>query len=48
MTDRLLAAGLINERTVPDTTVAIVSLRIDQVLTLFGKILPERNPGADW
>ena len=49
MTQRLLQAGLIAERYLPDGSQgAIVSLRIDQVLTLFGKVLQEREPGARW
>ena len=32
----------------PDIEVAIVVLRIDQILTLFGEILQEREPGLTW
>ena len=31
-----------------DIEVAIVVLRIDQILTLFGEILQEREPGLTW
>ena len=49
MTERLLQSGLIAERYLPDGSQgAIVSLRIDQVLTLFGKVLQEREPGLRW
>lgn len=48
MTDRLLAAGLVNERYLQDSVGAIVVLRIDQVLTLFGALLQEREPGSQW
>ena len=48
MIDRLLAAGLVNERYLQDSQGAIVSLRIDQVLTLFGEVLQEREPGLQW
>ena len=49
MTERLLQAGLIPERYLPDGSQgAIVSLRIDQALTLFGKVLQEREPGLRW
>jgi len=49
MTERLLQSGLIAERHLPDGNQgAIVSLRIDQVLTLFGKVLQEREPGLQW
>ena len=49
MTDRLLEAGLIPERYLPDGRQgAIVALRIDQVLTLFGEVLQEREPGLRW
>lgn len=49
MTERLLQSGLIPERYLPDSSQgAIVALRIDQVLTLFGKVLQERAPGLRW
>ena len=48
MIDRLLASGLVNERYLQDSQGAIVTLRIDQVLTLFGEVLQERTPGARW
>ena len=48
MTDRLLASGLVNERYLEGSVGAIVVLRIDQVLTLFGELLQEREPGLQW
>ena len=48
MTDRLLASGLVNERYLQGSVGAIVVLRIDQVLTLFGELLQEREPGLQW
>ncbi len=48
MIDRLLAAGLVNERYLQDSQGAIVALRIDQVLSLFGEVLQERVPGQRW
>ena len=46
MTQRLADAGLIND---PEMVgAAIVLLRIDQVLTLFGEVLQEREPGMRW
>ena len=49
VTQQLLQSGLIAERYLPDGSQgAIVSLRIDQVLTLFGKVLQEREPGLRW
>ena len=46
MTRRLADAGLIND---PEMVgAAIVSLRIDQVLTLFGEVLQEREQGMRW
>ena len=49
MTQRLLQAGMIAERRLPDGSQgAVVSLRIDQALTLFGKVLQEREPGLRW
>ena len=46
MTNRLADAGLINDPGM--TGAAIVMLRIDQVLTLFGEVLQEREPGLHW
>ena len=48
MTGRLLQSGLVNERYLADSQGAIVVLRIDQVLTLFGEVLQERVPGQRW
>ncbi len=48
MTDRLIQSGLVNERYLQDSVGAIVVLRIDQVLTLFGELLQEREPGLQW
>ena len=48
MTTRLLESGLVNERYLADSQGAIVVLRIDQVLTLFGEVLQEREPGMRW
>ena len=48
MTDRLLESGLVNERYLQDSQGAIVILQIDQVLTLFGEVLQEREPGMRW
>ena len=48
MIDRLLESGLVNERYLQDSQGAIVVLQIDQVLTLFGKVLQEREPGLRW
>lgn len=48
MTDRLLQSGLVRERYLQDGQGAIVTLRIDQVLTLFGEALQERVPGQRW
>ena len=46
MTQSLADAGLIND---PEMVgAAIVVLRIDQVLTLFGEVLQEREPGMRW
>ncbi len=45
MTNRLAAAGLISD---PDLGGAIVVLQIDQVLTLFGEVLQEREAGMLW
>ena len=48
MIDRLLESGLVNERYLQDSQGAIVVLQIDQVLTLFGEVLQEREPGMRW
>ena len=48
MTARLLESGLVNERYLADSQGAIVVLQIDQVLTLFGEVLQEREPGMRW
>ena len=48
MIDRLLESGLVNERYLQDSQGAIVVLQIDQVLTLFGEVLQEREPGLRW
>lgn len=46
MTRRLADSGLISD---PDMEgAAIVMLRIDQVLTLFGEVLQEREAGMRW
>ena len=46
MTQNLADAGLISD---PEMVgAAIVVLRIDQVLTLFGEVLQEREPGLRW
>ena len=46
MTLRLAEAGLISDPEMEGA--AIVVLRIDQVLTLFGEVLQEREPGMRW
>ena len=46
MTRRLADAGLISDPEMEGA--AIVLLRIDQVLTLFGEVLQEREPGMRW
>ena len=48
MTSRLLHSGLVTERYLQEGQGAIVLLRIDQVLTLFGEVLQEREPGLRW
>ena len=48
MIDRLLESGLVTDRYLADSRGAIVILRIDQVLTLFGEVLQEREPGLRW
>ena len=45
MTNRLAESGLIAD---PSLGGAIVILRIDQVLTLFGEVVQEREPGLRW
>ena len=45
MTNRLAESGLISD---PGLGGAIVTLRIDQVLTLFGEALQEWEPGLRW
>jgi len=46
MTRRLAESGLISDPEMEGA--AIVMLRIDQVLTLFGEVLQEREPGMRW
>ena len=46
MTSRLAESGLIGDPEMQGA--AIVILRIDQVLTLFGEVLQEREPGMQW
>ena len=46
MTNRLAESGLINDPEMKGA--AIVVLRIDQVLTLFGEVLQAREPGMRW
>ena len=46
MTRRLADAGLISDPEMEGA--AIVLLRVDQVLTLFGEVLQEREPGMRW
>ena len=48
MTNRLLQSGLVTDRYVGGGQGAIVVLRVDQVLTLFGEVLQEREPGLRW
>ena len=45
-TQRLAESGLISDPEMQGA--AIVILRIDQVLTLFGEVLQEREPGMLW
>ena len=45
-TQRLAESGLISDPEMQGA--AIVILRIDQVLTLFGEVLQEREPGMRW
>ena len=46
MTNRLVESGLIGDPEMEGA--AIVVLHIDQVLTLFGEVLQEREPGMRW
>ena len=46
MTRRLAESGLISDPEMEGA--AIVMLRIDQVLTLFGEVMQEREPGMRW
>ena len=46
MTDRLAESGLISDPGMVGA--AMVILHIDQVLTLFGEVLQEREPGMRW
>ena len=43
--NRLFESGLITD---PEAKTAAVVLRVDQVLTLFGEVLQEREPGLRW
>ena len=45
MMNRLVESGLVQDITAPG---AVVMLRVDQVLTLFGDVLQEREPGLRW
>ena len=45
LTRRLADAGLITD---PGLGGAMVILRVDQALTLFGEVLQEREPGMRW
>ncbi len=42
---RLFESGLITD---PELKTAAVVLQVDQVLTLFGEVLQEREPGLGW
>ncbi len=42
---RLFESGLITD---PESKTAAVVLQVDQVLTLFGEVLQEREPGLSW
>ena len=42
---RLFESGLITD---PELKTAAVVLHVDQVLTLFGEVLQEREPGLSW
>lgn len=43
--NRLFESGLITD---PESKTAAVVLQVDQVLTLFGEMLQEREPGLNW
>ena len=43
--NRLFESGLITD---PESKTAAVVLQVDQVLTLFGEVLQEREPGLQW
>jgi predicted pyridoxine 5'-phosphate oxidase superfamily flavin-nucleotide-binding protein len=43
--NRLFQSGLITD---PESKTAAVVLQVDQVLTLFGEVLQEREPGLSW
>ncbi|MCH8989932.1 MAG: pyridoxamine 5'-phosphate oxidase family protein [Chloroflexi bacterium] len=43
--NRLFESGLITD---PESKTAAVVLQVDQVLTLFGEVLQEREPGLIW
>ncbi len=43
--NRLFESGLITD---PESKTAAVVLQVDQVLTLFGEVLQEREPGLRW
>jgi predicted pyridoxine 5'-phosphate oxidase superfamily flavin-nucleotide-binding protein len=43
--NRLFESGLIAD---PESKTAAVVLQVDQVLTLFGEVLQERDPGLRW
>ena len=45
ITAAVFEAGLITD---PELKTAAVMLRIDQILTLFGEVLQEREPGLGW
>ena len=42
---RLVDSGVQSD---PSVQSAIVYLKIDQILSLYGEILQERNPGLEW
>lgn len=48
MIDHLVQSGLVTDRYLQDGQGAIVVLRIDQVLSLYGEVLQERVPGQRW
>jgi len=43
--NRLFESGLITD---PESKTAVVVLQVDQVLTLFGEVLQEREAGLSW